>query len=147
MFNKCKQEEGETVDTFITSLSEHCEYGALREKKIRNRIVVGIRDAALSLKLQLMETLTLDKPLTKVWEAEAIESQQPLLKSDQKDTKSDTMVTVIVVHKRGPGTRKGPISSCLTQKQFVFDVADLLHMINSIAPQRMWYATNAQNIG
>ena len=78
MFNKRKQEEGETVDTFITSLyslSEHCEYGALREEMIRDRIVVGIRDAALSLKLQLMETLTLDKALTKVREAEAIKSQ------------------------------------------------------------------------
>ena len=44
MFNKCKQEEGETVDTFITSLyllPEHCEYGALREEMIRDRIVVG----------------------------------------------------------------------------------------------------------
>jgi hypothetical protein len=48
VFNKCKQEEGETVDTFITSLyslSEHCDYGALREEMIRDRIVVGIRDA------------------------------------------------------------------------------------------------------
>ena len=48
------------MDTFITSLyslSEHCDYGALREEMIRDRIVVGIRDAALLLKLQLMETL------------------------------------------------------------------------------------------
>ena len=60
VFNKCKREEGETVDTFITSLyslSEHCDYGALREEMIRDRIVVGIRDAALLLKLQLMEIL------------------------------------------------------------------------------------------
>ena len=68
MFNKHKQEEGETVDSFITalySLSEHCGYGVLREEMIRDRIVVGIQDAALSLKLQLMEKLTLDQALTK----------------------------------------------------------------------------------
>ena len=106
---------------------------------IRDRIV-GIRDAALSLKLQLMETLTLDKALTLVREVEAIKTQQPFLRSDQKDTKTDTPATVGTVHKRGPGNKKG------TQKQFVFDVADLLHMIDSIAPQRMWYATNAQNV-
>ena len=37
MFNKRKQQEGETVDEFITSLyslSEYCEYGALREEMI-----------------------------------------------------------------------------------------------------------------
>jgi hypothetical protein len=50
--------------------------------------------AALSLKLQLMEMLTLDKALTKVREAEAIKNQQPLLRSDQKDSKIDTPATV-----------------------------------------------------
>ena len=91
VFNKRKQEEGEPVDTFITSLyslSEHCNYGALREKMIRDRIVVGIRDAALLLKLQFMEMLTLDKALKKVREAKAIKNQQPLLRSDQKDSKT-----------------------------------------------------------
>ena len=60
------------MDSFITSLyslSEHCGYGVLRQEIIRDRIVVGIWDAALSLKLQLMETLILDKALTKVREA------------------------------------------------------------------------------
>ena len=52
-----------------------------------------------------METLTLDKALTKVREAEAIESQQPLLRSDQRDTKTDTTATVSTVHKRGPGNK------------------------------------------
>ena len=110
MFNKRKQEEGETVDSFITSLyslSEHCGYGFLREEMIRDRIVVGIRDAALSLKLQLIEKLTLDQALTKVQEAEAIRSQQPLLRSDVKDTKSGTTANVSAVHKRGPGNKGG----------------------------------------
>ena len=44
-FNRRSQEEGETVDSFITSLyclAEHCEYGILKEEMIRHRIVVGI---------------------------------------------------------------------------------------------------------
>ena len=105
MFSKHMQEKGETVDSFITSLyssSEHCGYGVLRER-IRDRIFVGIRDAALSLKLQLMEKLTLDQALTKVQEVEAIKSHQPLLRSDVKDTKSGTTAKVSADHKR---TRK-----------------------------------------
>ena len=54
-FNNRKQEPGEPVDSFITALyglAEHCEYGALHDEMIRNRIVVGILNARLSEKLQ-----------------------------------------------------------------------------------------------
>ena len=43
-------------DAFITdlySLAEYCSSGELRDQLIRDRIVVGIRSAALSEKLQL----------------------------------------------------------------------------------------------
>ena len=49
-FNRRCQEEGENVDSYITS---HCEYRALHDEMIRDRIVVGIVDSSLSLKLQL----------------------------------------------------------------------------------------------
>ena len=61
-FNQCKQEDSETADSFITalySLTEHCGYGDLHNKMIRDRIVVGIKDAALSEKLQMMSDLDL----------------------------------------------------------------------------------------
>ena len=147
MFNKRKQEEGETVDSFITSLyslTEHCGYGVLREEMIRDRIVIGIRDAALSLKLQLMEKLTLDQALTKVREAEAIKSQQPLLRSDVKDTKSGTTANMSAVHKRGPGNKGGTHNPILNRS--VSDVADLLHTIDSIVLQKMWYTTSVQKV-
>ena len=66
-FNLRRQEEGEPVDTFITalySLAEHCGFGALHDELIRDRIVVGIRDAGLSEKLQLDPDLTLDKAVS-----------------------------------------------------------------------------------
>ena len=53
-FNQRRQEEDESVDSFITDLyglSEHCSYGAIRDEMIRDRLVVGLRDAALSEKL------------------------------------------------------------------------------------------------
>lgn len=55
-FNKRCQEVGESAENFITAvhkLAEHCRYGVLREEMIRDRIVVGIRDAKLSERLQL----------------------------------------------------------------------------------------------
>ena len=64
-FNQRKQEEGESVDDFVTALyclSEHCQYGNLCDEMIRDRIVVGLRDSSLSEKLQLEPELTLEKP-------------------------------------------------------------------------------------
>ena len=49
-FNSRKQEDGETADSFITSLyglAEHCAFGQLHDELIRDRIVVGIRDTDL----------------------------------------------------------------------------------------------------
>ena len=46
-FNERKQKEGETVDAFITALHKlatKCDYGALNDDLIRDRIVVGIRE-------------------------------------------------------------------------------------------------------
>ena len=54
-FNMRRQEEGESVDSFITSLyrlAEHCNYRELHNEMIRDRIVVGLRDAVLSERLQ-----------------------------------------------------------------------------------------------
>ena len=68
-FNQRRQEEGKSVDSFITSLyclAEHCAYGALYDEMIRDRIVhvVGLLDAGLSMKLQMDPDLTLDKAVT-----------------------------------------------------------------------------------
>ena len=63
-FNQRRQEEGESVDEFVTTLhclSEHCEYAGLRDEMIRDRIVMGVRDSILSEKLQLEADLTLEK--------------------------------------------------------------------------------------
>ena len=60
-FHRRKQEEGETVEAFITALyalAEFCGYGDLHNEMIRDRIVVGIRNSTLSEKLQLDSRLT-----------------------------------------------------------------------------------------
>ena len=50
VFNRRKQENEESVETFITalySLTEHCNYSNLREEMIRDRMVVGVRDSTV----------------------------------------------------------------------------------------------------
>ena len=101
-FNQCKQEEGENVDVLIIalySLAKHCEYGNLREKMIRDRIVVGIRDATLSFKLQLEDKLILEKAITQVREAETIKKQQPLLRGERQE-KTEATVPVSSIQKK-----------------------------------------------
>ena len=63
-FNRRNQLKGETSEQYIMELyrlSESCEYDDLKDEMIRDRLVVGIRDTALSQPLQLDPELTLDK--------------------------------------------------------------------------------------
>ena len=63
-FNLRTQQPGESAEQFIIALytlSEWCEYGDMREELIRDRLVVGILDSALSEKLQLDPKLDLEK--------------------------------------------------------------------------------------
>ena len=74
-FNQRKQEDGETVDSFITvlyCLVEHCQYGDLADKMIRDRIVAGVRDAHLSEKMQLDAELTLEKAVALARQTEVV---------------------------------------------------------------------------
>ena len=71
-------------------LAEPCSYGVLREEMIRDRIVVGLRNAALSEKLQMDPDLTLKKATDAARQSESIKKQQGLLRSDfQESRKSD----------------------------------------------------------
>ena len=91
-FNQRKQLEGESVDTFITalhSLAEHCMYGELRDEMIRDRIVVGLLDTALSEKLQLDPELTLEKAMTTARRREMVRKQQTVLRNEEQPLQID----------------------------------------------------------
>ena len=45
----------------VYSLAEHWDFAALKEEIIRERLVVGVRDTALSERLQMDPSLTLEK--------------------------------------------------------------------------------------
>ncbi|UYV83983.1 K02A2.6-like [Cordylochernes scorpioides] len=76
---KAIQEDREPVDEFITSLyklADSCEFEGLHEQLIRDRIVVGVRDKALSERMQLDSELTLEKAVKMVRQQEAVRQQQ-----------------------------------------------------------------------
>lgn len=78
-FNQRVQLPGETVDSFITALyglAEHCNYGQLQSELIRDRLVVGLRNVALSEKLQLDGDLTLETAIAKTRQSEEVRRQQ-----------------------------------------------------------------------
>ena len=64
-FYHCTQKEGESVKCFIRNLyelAEHCNFAEKEEEHIRDRLIAGMLDKALSRDLQMeQETLTLHK--------------------------------------------------------------------------------------
>ena len=63
-FNREKQLEGESTEQYITHLyhlAENYDCGELKSEMIRDRLVVGIKDSALSESLHMDTKLTLEK--------------------------------------------------------------------------------------
>ena len=84
-FNQRNQLSGETMEQYIMELyklAESCNYGDMKDEMIRDQLVVGIHDNALSKRLQL---LTLDKAKKTVRQQEAVGEQ---LKGTVKDESS-----------------------------------------------------------
>lgn len=92
-FNKRAQKPGETVDSFIKDLHKlaaECNFGALKEELIRDRIVVGITDDVLSEELQSKPNLTLVQAIQLSRQAEDRKVNQPIIRSKPSDTHSAT---------------------------------------------------------
>ena len=84
-FNCQKQEDGETVDEFVTDLyrlAEHCGYGILHDELVRDRIVEGIKDSKLSEKLQMTPDLTLESAVIEARHSEAVKKQQSVVRGE-----------------------------------------------------------------
>ena len=82
-FNKCFQLPDEPVELFIASLynlAADCNLGELKDELIHDRIVVGIRDASLSKRLQMDPELMLEKAKTVIQQREAVREQQVTIK-------------------------------------------------------------------
>ena len=88
-FNSRSQRAGESVDSFITDLyglARYCNFGALKEELIRDRIVVGLQNRELSEKLQLDTNLTLEEATNLARQRETVKQQQNILDGGFKST-------------------------------------------------------------
>ena len=95
-FNRRCQQEGETVNQFVTALhtlAEHCAYGALKEEMIRNHLVVGVRDTSLSLKLQMDPNLTLKTAVTAASQNEMVRKQQSIVRPADQPPNIDYVIS------------------------------------------------------
>ena len=107
-FNRRVQKPGETVNTFIQDLyqiAEHCEYGTLRDDLIRDRIVVGVIDEALSDRLQMKSDLKLAEAVQMTRQAEARKDNREIVRGDAKSLHSTSSVDS-VTRKHQPRKRK-----------------------------------------
>ena len=89
-FNRTNQLCDELAEQFTTRLhqmAESCEFGDLKKETIRDRLVIGIRDAQLSERLQLEPNLTLVKAEKLIRQRYAVAEQQRSLKQPILDTK------------------------------------------------------------
>lgn len=80
-----KHGENETVDSFVTALytlAEHCNYGALHDELIRDRLVVGLANIRLSERMQLDKDLMLARAVEMARQTEAVKQQQSNLRGD-----------------------------------------------------------------
>ena len=76
-FHSRTQEQGESVEQYIRHLYElaaHCDFTE-REEEIRDRLVIGIKDKDLSLKLQMTSDLTLKKAVDMARHSELVKLQ------------------------------------------------------------------------
>ncbi|XP_061167955.1 uncharacterized protein K02A2.6-like [Saccostrea echinata] len=108
-FNQRKQKEGESADSFITALYtlvEHCEYGALKDEMIRDRIVVGIRDSKLSEKLQLNPQLKLEEAVNQARQKEAVQKQQAIVRNELSSFSGGTANVDAVSNSKKSAVRK-----------------------------------------
>ena len=113
-FNRRDQTAGESIENYITCLyhlAETCKYraGALKEEMLQDRLVVGIRDHAVSQDAEL----TLEKAKKTVRQNEAVVQQHQARSCKGQNnsqlswTKSDAATGDNMVHPRTPRTDRG----------------------------------------
>ena len=86
-FNKRNQLSDEPVEEFIAEihrLADRCDFKNMKDELIHDRLVVGIRDNALSEHLQVEPELTLGNAKRLIRQREAIKEQQETLRKPNK---------------------------------------------------------------
>ncbi|KAL3192600.1 hypothetical protein MRX96_058823 [Rhipicephalus microplus] len=110
-FNLRRQQLGETVDQFGTELSklaDRCDFAGMKERLIRDRFVVGLRDQVLSEELQMDPKLTMATALARARTSETVKQQQAELKEHEGTVPEACVVAV----KPKKATAKSTFTRC-----------------------------------
>ena len=78
LFNSRCQKDGESIDSFVTSLrqlADTCEFENLKESLIRDRVVIGVKSKRMTQRLLRTENLTLAKAIEIVRSEDAANTQ------------------------------------------------------------------------
>ena len=109
-FNNRNQDAGESIDTYasnLRSLSDTCNFGALKDEMIRDRIVCRVRDSSLRKKLLQVPELTLQKCIDICRSAEATSTQLEAMSAQTSHVPPPP--EVIFVKTPSKGADKSPI--------------------------------------
>ena len=82
VFNTCNQNQGQTIDSYVTKLrmkAHSCEYDELKDSLIRDRIVVGTTSTKLQEKMIQDKTRTLQSAISLCKSAETTRRQMKAL--------------------------------------------------------------------
>ena len=80
------EESAEQYIMALYTLVANCNYGALEDEMIHDRLVVGIRNEAMSKRLQLDAELTLEKAKKFIRQQEAVKKKKSILKGPEGAT-------------------------------------------------------------
>ena len=110
LFNTRNQHNGEPFTKFVTDLkrlARDCEFDALEESLMKDRIVCGIRDSTLREKLLQIDNLTLKQCLDICTVAEASAEQIKQLAPQDNTGKDDEAVDAVGTQARGRPRPRG----------------------------------------
>ena len=117
-FSRRDQLPGETAEEYITalySMIDACEYDErFKDEMLRDCLVVGIRDKALSERLQMDADLKLETTKTSIRQREAVKEQQSLLPQGEEGIKSSPICVGSI--RRGASDRSS-LNSQQTRRQ------------------------------
>ncbi|KAK0146585.1 Triadin [Merluccius polli] len=101
-FHKRNQEEGESVAVFVAALrrlAEHCEFGAVLNDTIRDRLVCGMRCEAAQKRLLTESALTLDHAMEI-----SVSMELAARDAHQLSTVRSSTTTMVIDAKSGDGS-------------------------------------------
>ena len=87
VFNSCVQSQDENVDAYVNrlrKLASSCDFGALTDELIRDRLVIGVRDRDLKGRLLRQKGLSLQKALNMSKSNEVTKQQLKSLENEEK---------------------------------------------------------------